>query len=350
MRIATLFFSYLPTSNSFPYLPTSNPFFSYLPTSNPFFSYLSYHRSRKRFPTVSWYCQRTGAAILRSSQPLVGVTRSRNKGDENLLHTLSQHDTLHKPTSSISENEAVDGTDSHLSTPLRRGLAAAKSMDACIGIAGDREEDLSEYESDGLERSASAISTLGDRVSHSAESEVPNFDNTRCDGSSGVGTTNGASSVSLTMGKRNAPVPYVEPYARSRSHTERSAPARPTTPAPVSGISGAGAQESRGDNRAKGRGREHDGRRDIPGTQTHTEAQTQTQGNSHTHSRSHTPDGAKTQTKLGHLLAKARNSLEQSSLSPLSSGKTISSDSQKALYILDARPLVNAGAMTLMGA
>eukprot|EP01134_Creolimax_fragrantissima_P006442 CFRG6442T1 len=77
-------------------------------------------RSRKRFPTVSWYCRRTGAVILRSSQPLVGVTRTRNKGDEALLHTLSQHKSFEssisafKSGSNTSVNDGVAGADEYV--------------------------------------------------------------------------------------------------------------------------------------------------------------------------------------------------------------------------------------------
>ena len=47
-------------------------------------------RSKARVPTITWRSPRTSAIISRSAQPLVGITRSRSKDDEDLVKALSE--------------------------------------------------------------------------------------------------------------------------------------------------------------------------------------------------------------------------------------------------------------------
>ena len=54
-------------------------------------------RSKRRIPVVSWlkYDQRkTFAALLRSSQPLSGLTQKRNERDESYLYSLYKMNTI----------------------------------------------------------------------------------------------------------------------------------------------------------------------------------------------------------------------------------------------------------------
>jgi len=50
---------------------------------------VSRFRSKCRIPVLSWMHPASGAAILRCSQPLLGITGSRNADDERLMEVAA---------------------------------------------------------------------------------------------------------------------------------------------------------------------------------------------------------------------------------------------------------------------
>lgn len=73
-------------------------------------------RSKGRFPTLCWLNSRTGASICRSSQPLVGLSNSRNSDDEELVQSIQDccnndfesHEGYGSSKPSISSNILFD--------------------------------------------------------------------------------------------------------------------------------------------------------------------------------------------------------------------------------------------------
>ena len=45
-------------------------------------------RTLSRFPTAVWYCRKRGTALLRSSQPRVGIFSNRYFMDERLIESV----------------------------------------------------------------------------------------------------------------------------------------------------------------------------------------------------------------------------------------------------------------------
>ena len=76
-------------------------------------------RSKGRFPTLCWLSSRTGASICRSSQPLVGLSNSRNSDDEDLIQAIQEccsnefesheiYRSAKPPSASMSSNLLLD--------------------------------------------------------------------------------------------------------------------------------------------------------------------------------------------------------------------------------------------------
>lgn len=79
-------------------------------------------RSKHRIPVVSWLKydnRKNSVALLRSSQPMVGLTQKRNERDESYLHTLYKINTINsldklfimdaRPIANAMANRATGG-------------------------------------------------------------------------------------------------------------------------------------------------------------------------------------------------------------------------------------------------
>jgi len=66
-------------------------------------------RSSRRFPSVVWRDQRTGATICRSSQPEVGWLGWRSVHDENLLQAISKASSINLPQKPVANGHIANG-------------------------------------------------------------------------------------------------------------------------------------------------------------------------------------------------------------------------------------------------
>jgi len=129
------------------------------------------HRSRERLPVVTYRDMESGSCLLRSAQPLVGITQHKSVNDEILLNACrlsgsilpsTEASELPEPTS-LSNSE--DNSD-ELSSPVRNGIStngssnsrnfyildARGKMAATVNsVMGKGTEDVSRYPSTDLE-------------------------------------------------------------------------------------------------------------------------------------------------------------------------------------------------------